>query len=765
MEFIEKKNLKELKPFFEKILQYGLEYKNRPNVLPLSRRKITEWTTPDAPPEKGISLDLLVESLIDVAKASSNLGSENFLGFPDAGSSVAANLAGVLSLFLNQNLVNESFCAPEATFVELDTILWLRQLAGYILPRTINAAEDAGGVAVTGGVQSNAIGLLAARERLVPGALQLGLTNVDISKIRIITPGDINHYSIRCSLGWLGLGEKSIIQSPLGEDFKYDLPALEEIIKKELSLGNKIMALVAYAGDSRTQSIDCLDELGTICEKYGIWFHVDACHGVQLLFSKRLKKRMRGIEKADSIAVDPHKVLWIPYNLSYILFKDPRLLKKIGASSDLITKERWAFGQFTPFTGSKAFNSFKLWALIKHLGTVRIGELIEGRIDLVENIQKLIDNNGELLRINNTDINSVAFVYLPPSYRAQGRLYLSDFEIDQLNEVNLAIYRNLLKEGNIYIHTFVLKDYPRLFHPERRHSIQMLRIMPGNHSVDIDIVKQAVEKVVKLGSNYCKLMQASRIRKNGTHSHRSDILATLNQNIQSCIPTNKYFTVVYGSSAYKENPFRSDVDLVTIVDDKSYSKQCKKELIQIIQEVHQRYDLNFDEEVPFENKVLMSYSEAEKAVLGGGLDIVKGRVVIPAIIKDKAFLSSKSMRLRLVHNAVTTSGFVLCGDEGKYQYFRRKGLMSLIWILIHQLPHGGFQFEDLLKVLYSNGTREGEDYLGYKKIPFGTEKIEKPIKDAFSCLVQENKLFHVVGGYHLSQEFDLDCLKRLVSIL
>ena len=123
------------------------------------------------------------------------------------------------------------------------------------------------------------------------------------------------------------------------------------------------------------------------------------------------------------------------------------------------------------------------------------------------------------------------------------------------------------------------------------------------------------------------------------------------------------------------------------------------------------------------------------------------------------------MRLRLFHNAMTTSGLVICGDRKRYEYFRQKGLLSLLWVLIHQRPHGGFSFEDLLGVLYSNGNVEGEHYLGYKRIPFVSDELEGSLKSVFYHMIEEGALIFREGGYHLAQDYDMSRLEQLSTFL
>lgn len=223
--------------------------------------------------------------------------------------------------------------------------------------------------------------MLLARESKFPGTKDKGVT-FDPSKVKVIIPEFVEHYSIRASLGWIGLGEQNVLRVK-SKDFRIDLDDLQQKIQESEGVHN-IMAIVAYAGDSRSMTIDNFEAVSEIAKKHDIWFHIDACHGLQYAFSEKLKEKLGPIDLADSITVDPHKILYLPYNLSAVLVKEPEKFKSISGTSDLIMKEDHAFGQITPFIGSKAFWSLKLWFMWKTLGKENIGRLIEYRHGLAK---------------------------------------------------------------------------------------------------------------------------------------------------------------------------------------------------------------------------------------------------------------------------------------------------------------------------------------------------------------------------------------------
>lgn len=151
-------------------------------------------------------------------------------------------------------------------------------------------------------------------------------------------PDIIEYYSIRSAMAWLSLGEQNVARVPVDEDLRMDLDALASIIDTQRALGKHILACVAYAGDSGSMRVDNLEAIAAVLAKKKVWFHVDACHGSQLAFSRTHKHKIKGIELADSVTIDPHKVLWVPNTCSFVLFKIPASLSNISTNSELILK-------------------------------------------------------------------------------------------------------------------------------------------------------------------------------------------------------------------------------------------------------------------------------------------------------------------------------------------------------------------------------------------------------------------------------------------
>lgn len=479
---LNKKNKQEAKEFFNEILDLGIDFKLQENVTQkhLSIEEGKKLVTPL--PEDGKSLEeVLQEFKKDILPYCTNFASQNFMGFPDSGNSVASIGGSLLYNFLQQNLINQSFCSPSATFIEIAVVRWLREIVGYENGE-VNDIWDVGGVITPGGTMSNALGILMARENKFPGSMENGVS--DPEQCYLIVPKGIGHYSVKSAQMWIGCGNRLIEVET--KDFRYDIDDLKN--KLEENKG-KVMAVVAYAGDSRTMTIDNLELVAKTVREFdeNIWLHADACHGFSMGMSDKLKHKIKGIEEFDSISMDPHKVLVTPYTISALVVKRPRDFKTVTSISDLIMKEDFAFGQITPFLGSRPWISLKLWFLMKNLGKKGLSDLIEKRHNLALFLEETIQKDSDFLLINKVDINSVGFLYVKD---------IKSDDIETLNYVNKKIHNLMIEEGKYHLHQFSIPDSGRL---KKDEIIFPQRFMCGNPNTTEQDVLNMVEYVRSLG--------------------------------------------------------------------------------------------------------------------------------------------------------------------------------------------------------------------------------------------------------------------------
>ncbi|MFA6250437.1 MAG: pyridoxal-dependent decarboxylase, partial [Candidatus Shapirobacteria bacterium] len=249
-----------------------------------------------------------IKILETIGKYSISQSDLNYIAFPDSGNSLAGMMGEIYSKFLNQNLVAYDRSAPIATIIEIQLIEWLRQLIGYDYKKIseINNLSEVSGMWTTGGHMSNHIAILTALNHKYPTLKTSGLPSLSITP-KIVVAGNISHYSIASAAHHLGLGNDCLINCLSNPDFTTNCDDLIQILESRQKQ-NDVFLVIGVAGNTRTSSIDNLKKIAQICSRFGVWFHVDACHGGSLLFSPKLKRLfLDGIELADSVSLDPHK--------------------------------------------------------------------------------------------------------------------------------------------------------------------------------------------------------------------------------------------------------------------------------------------------------------------------------------------------------------------------------------------------------------------------------------------------------------------------
>jgi L-2,4-diaminobutyrate decarboxylase len=268
----------------------------------------------------------------------------------------AAALVESVVAAMNQSLAVWEM-SPIATAIDRDLMTRFKELFGY--PR---AAE---GSLVPGGAFANLTALLAARDALAPQA-----SNSGNARIAIIV-GAQAHYSIARAAAILGLGRDALFKVPLDAEFCTDVLQVSQSFASARKAGFRKFILVGSSGSTPTGSFDNLGALADIARKHRAWFHVDAAHGAGLSFSRSLRWRMKGLNRADSLIFDPHKMMFMPLAAGGVLVRDgARLLGPLQEQAPYLfgSKRRWPdLGQLT-IACSQRFDALKTWLVWRVYG-------------------------------------------------------------------------------------------------------------------------------------------------------------------------------------------------------------------------------------------------------------------------------------------------------------------------------------------------------------------------------------------------------------
>jgi len=261
---------------------------------------------------------------------------------------------------LNQNLGCAWRTSPGGIHLELQTVRWLCQICG--LP------ASAAGHLTNGGTVSNLTAMRLALHRAFPDARGAGLRTIKSQPVIYVS--DQGHFSIDRAAGILGIGENHIRKIASTRQLKMDLDQLKAQIRQDRKTGFVPIAVVGTAGTTANGSIDPLESLAEICQSERLWFHVDAAYGAALALSGRLRSHLAGLENADSITLDPHKWMFVPFSLGALLARDPHLLRgAFGQDTAYLGRDHTGEADSAPpgfyessLDASRRFNGLKLWA-------------------------------------------------------------------------------------------------------------------------------------------------------------------------------------------------------------------------------------------------------------------------------------------------------------------------------------------------------------------------------------------------------------------
>jgi aromatic-L-amino-acid decarboxylase len=335
-------------------------------------------------PSNGRALPELLEWLrVAALPPGRNAAHPSYLAYVPGGGLPEAALADWIAATLNR-FTGLRAAAPGLVALENITIGWLCQSIGY--PR------HATGALLSGGSLANWSAVIAARERYWPGSVER------FSAGRAYL-SDQTHDSIAKAVRLAGFPETSLRTIRSRPDSRFDLDALEQAIRADRAAGHQPFLVVGTAGNVNTGAIDPLPALAELAERHQLWFHVDAAYGGSFGLTARGRARLAGIERADSVTLDPHKGLFLPFGTGAILVRDPDSLRRAqaidadylpGVAHDGLLDPC----QLTPEL-SRPFRALRLWLPVQMHGVDAWRRALDEKLDLAhESFQRLTALDG-----------------------------------------------------------------------------------------------------------------------------------------------------------------------------------------------------------------------------------------------------------------------------------------------------------------------------------------------------------------------------------
>ena len=282
--------------------------------------------------EEGKSIQSIIEVLkteVDAIGISSASG--RHLGFIPGGGLWASALADMLGDVSNK-YSGIAFSGPGSVKMEAQVIQWMTSIIGY--------PPNAFGNLTSGGSIANLIAVKAARD-----SRRIDSTNVTKA---VVYCGEQTHHSVYKALDIVGLKEAVLRKIPLTENFRIDTEQLQQQLQKDTAVGLQPFLIVASAGTTDTGAVDPLDTIADVAEQHNAWFHVDAAYGGFFLLLDEMKEKFKGIERSNSVLLDPHKTLFLPFGSGAVLLRDKNNLLASNSSKASYLGDTEDFGDINP---------------------------------------------------------------------------------------------------------------------------------------------------------------------------------------------------------------------------------------------------------------------------------------------------------------------------------------------------------------------------------------------------------------------------------
>lgn len=402
-------------------------------------------------PREGRPFPELLDLFRDVVVPGSRQNAHpRFFGYVSAPGTAIAAIADLLASTLNANLTAWR-SAPAPVELERLTIDWIREAMG--LP------AGAGGLFTSGGSLANLTALAAARHRHAPATADAGMGA--LARPLALYISSEGHHSTDKAAALLGLGHRHVRRVAVDDAFRMRVDALELQVEADRAAGLDPFCVVASAGTVVTGAIDPLPEIAAVARRQRLWMHVDACYGGFARLAPSVRERFAGLDLADSIALDPHKWLYLPADCGCLLYRDPAALGDtfaLGADYTRILAgepdEAFAYWDYGPEL-TRRFRALKVWMTLAHAGSRAIGEAIESNLDCARYLAELVDASADFERLAPVELSIFCFRYLDRA--ARGARERGPQEERRLDELNQRLLLALQLGGSSYLSNATLR--------------------------------------------------------------------------------------------------------------------------------------------------------------------------------------------------------------------------------------------------------------------------------------------------------------------
>jgi glutamate/tyrosine decarboxylase-like PLP-dependent enzyme len=419
------------------VAEYFAQIRERSVLAPNYAGKTKDAVNVELPLE-GRPLEQLLDECRTVMDLSRHNGHPRFFGYVASPSTPIGAYADLIASALNANIT----CwrsGPAGTEIEQLVVRWLGSLIRY--------DDNSKGLLTSGGSMANMIALLiASRRKSGVETSRQGLWNA--GPPMTVYASEAVHMSIAKAADILGFGRDHVrVISCERERMRVD--DLVSRIEEDQSKGLRPFCVVGSAGTVNTGVVDPLNQIADVARDFNLWFHVDGAYGAPGVLDQRKTALFAGLERADSVSLDPHKWLYVPVDAGCLLFRDSSAAAaaftteqadyiKLHGHTDEAAFAYWDYGVEL----SRRFRALKVWLTLGYYGVRRLADAISDDISLAAYMGELVSNADDFELLAPVELSICCFRYAPPSLKNNN---------DELNQLNERIVEAVQKGGRAYL--------------------------------------------------------------------------------------------------------------------------------------------------------------------------------------------------------------------------------------------------------------------------------------------------------------------------
>ncbi len=405
---------------------------DRPVQLPADQR--TYGTLDGTLPELGEDPeDVLAEVCRAMVDKGFHVPSARYFGLMNPTPTYMGVLGEALAAALNPQLATLAR-SQLASKIELQTVQWIGSRVGW--------NDSFSGTFTSGGNEANFSGLALALADKFPNAVEDGIASIGAQPVAYAS--EESHHSLDKSAGLLGIGRKALRRIPVNDSLRLDVKLLKKAVVEDIRGGKKPFCVIATAGTTNSGMVDDLVAISEVCREHGLWLHVDGAYGASVIFSDAHRGLVHGIELADSITVDPHKWLAVPFAAGLILTNHPEVMERaFSVAAPYMPK---AGGATLPDNAristqwTRRMNSLKLWLTLRVHGRKAYEELIDRQLQLAHHFADWVRTSTHYDLVVSPTLPIVTFQWKASQLGSR-----------ELSDVHAEIVEEMTRDGRLWI--------------------------------------------------------------------------------------------------------------------------------------------------------------------------------------------------------------------------------------------------------------------------------------------------------------------------